>query len=427
MSSFLVNSWVAAYDLPTADPFGLSVMVYLSVASVEFTVMESTEAALPPSGQLPSLQDGPYYVSGTSKIFGHLKRKGYDLDTELSNKEKAECAAYTALIEDKLYDALVHTRFSDHQNYLSSTQTHLSRAAPFPDRYWIPQQLRSAGVERTTRFKKSAWVPHTDLWTSSPASERDLQERRTDGENEVFVHARNCYQALSAKLGTHPYIFGKRPSSLDAVLLGHILHHLADPAPHLTNTTLRIILTTEFPSLVAYAERLKTRFIPEGFNEHHLLRFKGKPSSTSSYLSLHHLSSWYSSLPPVTSLPSLLRSASKHLTRLRNDNQLHALLWKWASVAGAVGAFVGYVVYHGIIEIRMEEDEEEEESEEERIARLRKMVAGITEGVMFGQDMGERGVGEDQRGAGGGGDDHGDTDENGDEDGAEGDGYDEAE
>ncbi|KAJ3331930.1 hypothetical protein HDU93_009418 [Gonapodya sp. JEL0774] len=348
------------------------------MAKVDFVISDTSEPTLPPAGQLPSLMDGPHY--------GHRFVQGHDLDVNLNGSERAEIHAYTALIENELYDALVYiaiqlyNRFTDSENFTSSTQYHLSRTISFPSRYWTPQQIRTVALERTAMYGRSRYVPHTDLWA---ASSRD-EDRTPERESDVYINARACFRALESKLGRGPFLFGKRPSSLDAVLLAHLLHHLANAPPELPHHTLSDMITNEFPRLLDYARRHRTYYLPLGFEEHHLIRLRTVPSDQSRR-------SWYSSLPQLSNvIEQTVASTTQFLKRLRHDRALHAELWKWSTVFGAIGAFAGYVVWNGIIEIKIQESEEDENDgrEEETRRRVREVLASMG-GVPFQATAGE--------------------------------------
>ena len=65
-------------------------------------------------GKLPWIDDDGVAVADTSFIIDHLKaRYGDPLDAGLSALERAQSLAFQRLIEENLYWAVVHTRWSD--------------------------------------------------------------------------------------------------------------------------------------------------------------------------------------------------------------------------------------------------------------------------------------------------------------------------
>jgi len=74
--------------------------------------------------------------------------------------------------------------------------------------------------------------------------------------SEVYLAARECYQALSTKLGEKPYLLGDSPSSADAVVYGHLAVHYYSVLP---NNKLKIIMSS-FPNLVRYVEAIRETY-----------------------------------------------------------------------------------------------------------------------------------------------------------------------
>ncbi|KAI8926255.1 hypothetical protein BC831DRAFT_511793 [Entophlyctis helioformis] len=281
MSELELFAWGPGLDQPSFDPFCLSIAAYLNMA-----------------GELPLLRVGVEPVVGTFNIIRTLKSKGIDLDTGLSDREKAESQAFIALIENKLYDALLYTFWMEGANYNKSIQPTLSQSLTFFD-------YRDVQVKGET-------IP------------------------EVYLNAREAYRALADKLGDKPYFFGDRPSSLDAIAYGHLAVHVF---PSLAVPKLFSLLTFEFPTLIAYCARLKGE-IP--------LTRPSMRSMVSDFVKDPE--------PYLRFVWEGFQTKMVPVTEKKTKEQRVQAFWKGVSVVAAVGFFVGFVASNGLVQISIEDD-----------------------------------------------------------------------
>ncbi|KAI9100605.1 hypothetical protein DFS34DRAFT_648523 [Phlyctochytrium arcticum] len=312
-------TWGPAYNLPSFDPFCLTAETYLQFISADWVVNECNNPDVAPTGELPMLRDGPFEpVVGSRNIIRYLKKKVLDLDEGCPVKQKIDTASYTSLVEDKLYDALLYNWWLDAKNVNTSTKPTLSKALRGIAGFRIPTQL-----QRRAEFRLKAYK----------------------SKEEVYRMARECYAALACKLGDQSYFFGQEPSSLDAVVFGHLALHCV---PNLAEPTLFSIITFEYPTLYAYCDRIRTRYFSQPL--------KISPNLRPSFLLGDMVRS------PMTYLKSLVMrqrvvETSGEKERAKRDED-----WKTAlAIVGAVGFFVGFIWQQGIIQITYGDDEDAEE------------------------------------------------------------------
>ncbi|KAJ3292399.1 Metaxin-3 [Borealophlyctis nickersoniae] len=288
------------------------------------------------------LRDGTEAVVGTSRIILHLKKKdfikqhgldmkqGLDLDAHLSAHQRAESLGYISLVEDKMHDALLYTWWLEADNFAKSTRPTFSKALSWINRYYLPTQLRE---------KARARLAHYGKITENGKS-----------VSEVYAMARQCYAALAAKLGTKEYFFGSRPSTLDAVVFGHLALHCY---PSLADYRLFSMLNFEFPTLVAYYNRLRLTLFSEPPRKSPVIH----PTSFLRGLSRSPLafgrSIWQSVQQWAT--PSTDEKARQHRVEV---------FQKVMSVIGGVAFFVAYVWYQGIVQIKIADESSEAEEME---------------------------------------------------------------
>jgi len=243
LEMFELYSWGSAYDLLSFDPFCLSAEAYLLFSNTEWELHESQSTK---STELPILKDGMTEVSDIFKIINYLKKKGYNIDETagLSKSEMAESLAYTALIENNLYDALLYILWLENENNAKKTQQQTYvKSLSFIDRYFMQGRIQESARDRL----------------------KDMELIKINDElvPEVYLNAHDAYAALSTKLGNKSYFFGNKPSSLDAIAYGHLALHCY---PNLQNPKLFTMISFEFPNLIQYCQRITNLFKEKKIN-----------------------------------------------------------------------------------------------------------------------------------------------------------------
>jgi metaxin len=222
------------FGLPTACPACLPWFVYLKLSSVSFQTQYS--GVEPDSEDLPAVEYGEAvgFASESGGILEFLKReKIADLDAALTEGERAELESCKAMVESWIVDASLYEiwmRDNDkavRKVYFAALPMGLSYALDWKQRHSVMQRL---GV--TTENAKS----------------------RGD---ELLRKAGMAYQALSVRLQDQKLFFGDRPTSLDALVLGHLLFHL-NVSLEVSNLREEI---SKYPNLVTYAQSLKSQLL----------------------------------------------------------------------------------------------------------------------------------------------------------------------
>ncbi|KAJ3182277.1 metaxin 1 [Gaertneriomyces sp. JEL0708] len=325
-------AWGPAWKgLPSFDPFCLSVEAYLQFSGVEWVVHECDNPRVSPTGELPmlcNLSSEP--IVGATHIMRHLSRQGHDLDGHLSPRQKAQSIAYTSLIEDKLYDALLYSWWMEHANFAKSTRPTLSKSL----RGWaglrVPTQLQKKAEQRLRAYR--------------PVRQPDGTKSTT-----VYEMARDCYRDLALLLGDKPFMFpGDSPTSLDAIAFGHLALH---SIPSLAEPTLFSILTFEFPTLHAYCERIRSQYFNVPLNP--------SPSMRPSYLISDIVHSPLSYARKLFASNSSKTAASTAPTPEKLKQERQERFYTILSVISAVGVFVSYVVHNQIVTIEFDDSEGE--------------------------------------------------------------------
>eukprot|EP01102_Stenamoeba_stenopodia_P005861 TRINITY_DN16573_c0_g1_i1.p1 TRINITY_DN16573_c0_g1~~TRINITY_DN16573_c0_g1_i1.p1 ORF type:complete len:314 (+),score=59.94 TRINITY_DN16573_c0_g1_i1:195-1136(+) len=204
------------WDLPSKDPNCLAAHAYLRFSSMPFLVRNTTRTFLSSTGKLPLLEDSGKVYEEHTNIILHLKKLGLDLDDTLSPTQMAEEFAFINLVENTLFIAMNIELYDNGYRLL------LNRG-DFFKHYWKVDVLRST----ITGLK----------------------------DDNLMVRVKEIYFALSARLGTGPFFFGQKPSTLDAIVFGHLAVQLRAPG---TSRLARLI--HDFPNLVEYCHRILLQY-----------------------------------------------------------------------------------------------------------------------------------------------------------------------
>ncbi|KAI9137581.1 hypothetical protein BKA69DRAFT_1097271 [Paraphysoderma sedebokerense] len=315
-------SGASSVDLPSWDPFCLTVQTLLLFTNTPFVITPTTDPDISPSGTLPVLRDDLQVVGGVHRIIDYLRRNGFTklLEGEpgapdaLSSKDPkwADMIGCISMVEDKLYDIMqyihhVSPTFSSSAHQIYASQISFLRSLSFyksaknnaiarlnkrSDWSWVTGKktkpvvratespMKAPSLSASTSFGKIEAAPGMVVIGSDPEVCRWTDE-------DVFAVARQTYKTLSSLLSDNSYYFGSEPTVLDAFVFGHLALHYypvlsaANSAPDVTDSTrsvpsspdsraatptptspdtLRSILEAEFPSLVSYLERIHSQY-----------------------------------------------------------------------------------------------------------------------------------------------------------------------
>ncbi|KAI9202560.1 uncharacterized protein BJ171DRAFT_177122 [Polychytrium aggregatum] len=339
-------SWPSAFNLPSLDPFCLSLITYLTLCargSPHWQIQPSSTPQLSPNGAFPMLLAGAEPIAGTSNILAFLKKRdGADLDTHLTESQRAQATALICLIEENLNNALLYTWWLESENFVKSTRPKFSKALGFISRYYVPNQLREKA-----RFRL-----------------KGTRTIESDGKEvpEVYLEARDIYKELAKMLGDKPFFFGDRPTSLDAVAYGHLALHTY---PSLANVQLFTMLSFEFPTLVDFVKRIQTKLDVEANDKLNLPISQGPVNES--------MLAWMIKDPKAI-LYSAWRQVQDNVTHMwhgdggqKTKEERKELIYNTAMVIGGIVFFVGYAFASGIIQISHDthHDHDDDDDDEE--------------------------------------------------------------
>lgn len=195
---------------PNPSQFCVKLEMALRLAGVPHQVWCETDPSNGPKGKLPFIEIEGERIGDSTLILHHLKEKlGIDLDRGLDETEKAQSHMIQRLVEERLYWAIVHSRWADEANWPALKRAFFT-GLPFP---------LSAIVPRSARRGMRAALHAQGMGRHSPEEIHDLGARDLS--------------ALSILLGEKDFFFGDKPTLADvsvfACLVNIIGPDLASP------------------------------------------------------------------------------------------------------------------------------------------------------------------------------------------------------
>jgi len=222
-----LHQFPPAFGLPNPSPFCMKVEGLLRLAGLPYVTVVEDDPRRAPLGKLPWLTVDGRAIADSSVIVGFLRQEyGFDAEDCLDARTRAEHRAFIAMLEDRVYWAVMYLRWIDANNWPLVRETFFARL-PLPLRGLVPRLAR-AKVRRD--LKGQGLGLH-------------------DGEFIIDTAMRD-WQALSEYLGQRPYFGGDTPVLLDVVALSMLANGLRG----VVRSPLRDHLMAD-GRLMAYAQR----------------------------------------------------------------------------------------------------------------------------------------------------------------------------
>nr|XP_032831791.1 metaxin-1-like isoform X1 [Petromyzon marinus] len=295
-----LQCWRGDWGLPSVEPGSLTVMAYAKFAGAPLKLQRTNNPWWTPTGSLPVFKSGKNVITQPLQILDHLRKQNFNADYGLSPKEGADTLAFIALVEQKLQPALTHAMWLDPVNYVELTRPWHGEAIPFPLNFVLPNRMHHAAEERLRQMR---------------GGDADPMEEAV--QSEIYAEAMDCLSLLSHTLGDKEYFFRDSPSTLDAVVLGHVAPLLLAPLP---SAKLQQHLKG-LDNLCRFCQRILAQYFPQdeqdGPRSKNHQRRQNEPAGSPS----------------------------------EGDHEPHKLRNQLLSLLVAVGAMVGYALFHGLVTI----------------------------------------------------------------------------
>lgn len=222
-------------DGVSASPFCAKLELWLKLTGLPYRSDESGDFAHAPKGKLPWITDSDGTTLGDSRlIIEHLVRtRGVDPDAGLTGAQRAVSLLVSALVEDRLYQALVWWRWIHDPNY------RILRDAYFGD---VPEAARES-VAGQARAGVQADLRGHGLGRHTP--------------DEIAAIGRADVAALATLVAGDPWLFGDRPTTADCTVWAMVANLLSPLFETPLGDEAR-----RHPALLAYHQRGRELWFP---------------------------------------------------------------------------------------------------------------------------------------------------------------------
>jgi glutathione S-transferase len=184
----------------------------------------------------PYVLDDGEVVEDSTFIRAHFERKlNKDLDAWLSAEQRATAWALERLLEDHLNFIMAHERWLEGQNFEKGPRLFFMG---------VPEAMRAKACDDARSQLKAMLVRH-GIGRHTRAERMELATRDI--------------AAVAAMLGDKPFLFGDKPSAVDAVAFGE----LASCGTAYFDSPL-VGIVDKHPSLRRYLARMEAKFFAPG-------------------------------------------------------------------------------------------------------------------------------------------------------------------
>lgn len=229
-----VFQFAPAFGLPNASPFCMKLETYLRMAGLPFDIPAAglREFRNAPKGKMPYIEDEGRVVADSTFIIEYLKAKyGERLDAWLSPEQAAVALAFQRLLEENLYWAVVHTRWSQPDGWAHMRAAFFD-GLPVPLKWLVPPMARRGLLRQMHGHGMGRHTPE-----------------------EIIAIGKRDITAVADFLGSKPYFMGEQPCSVDATAYAFIANLIWAPVESDLKRHAR-----QYPQLEAYCRRMRDRY-----------------------------------------------------------------------------------------------------------------------------------------------------------------------
>lgn len=192
-------------------------------------------------GQIPFIELNGQQYADSGKIMQFLiKENNLQIDANLDSKQMADARAYTILLEESLFRAILYMRMQDLSWVFSVEKGLLGNYSGI--------KKCMAGNFGPKMFKKNL------------QKSLQVQGMGRNSLKEVVEIMKRDLMALNTLLGDKPFFFGNKPTSFDATAFGQLAQIFYTPQP--VDDVVKFA-ETNTPNLKNFVERIKSQYWPE--------------------------------------------------------------------------------------------------------------------------------------------------------------------
>jgi glutathione S-transferase len=221
--------------IPNMSPYSLKVETFVRWNKLQYQNVNNEFKNGSVKGLVPFIElNGRHYPDSNNIMEVLIREFSLTCDSNLSEKDKSDARAYTFLLEQSFFPALMYLRGVDPKwmfnaeygalgNMTGVKKVFAQSFAPILLKRRINQRLINHGYGRNS-------------------------------QDEIEEILRRDLKALSTLLGDKPFFFGPTPSSFDSTAFAHLAQFYACPQP---NDVVLKFSELNTPNLKAFFERVK--------------------------------------------------------------------------------------------------------------------------------------------------------------------------
>lgn len=217
------------WGLSSASPFCIKMETYLKLAGIPYKSVVSYNLKKAPKGKLPYIIDGDKKIADSTLIIQYLKAHNtLDLDKDLTPEQIALATSIQRLCEEHLYWIMVYERWVVDSGWKVIKPVFFSKLPK-----WL--QLFAPNLIRK-KLKNACFTQGIGRFT----------------DEERFFLGKQDIDTIVTLLGSKPYFFGDKPTTIDATLYGFITPLLNTPIDFPLRT-----YANQIKTLTDYDQRMK--------------------------------------------------------------------------------------------------------------------------------------------------------------------------
>ncbi|KAK8797356.1 hypothetical protein WA158_004564 [Blastocystis sp. Blastoise] len=215
------------------NEYAWTIHAYMRFANIDYTEENIHYMNMVSVGKVPVLQDGHKLIPN-SDIISYLKENAVDLDCNISPEQQSDSLAFIALINDSLQYLYEYRKWQVTNNLTTDLWPYI-KLLSFPYNFYY-------------------------ILTKSQSLNHELKLKGYTNNNENLYKLSSYLRTFETKLGYNNYIYGEKPSTLDAYLFGLIAQL------QLSSSGLKTLLK-DFDHLIRYYERIMKQYFSAAFGE----------------------------------------------------------------------------------------------------------------------------------------------------------------
>lgn len=223
------------FNVPNLSPFCMKLEGFLRITEIPFQIIEENDPSKAPEGKLPFIRDNGVLISDAELIIDYLESKlSFNVDGHLDNQKAATHHAFTRMLDEHLYWALLYSRWMEEHNRETLSNRLFSEIPP-PISTVLARRMRKNIIDQL-----------------------DKQGMGRHNREDIYKKAGKDLVQLSVLLGDHKWFGGDYVSKLDLTAIAYLANIMIPELPSPLANYIK-----EYGNLETYAVRAKRIIFPD--------------------------------------------------------------------------------------------------------------------------------------------------------------------